>query len=215
MLPRGETCVINEDGEYYLSSVEVDDRPDGVPFYEVAPRVLRRVNGLGRVRNPAYEPVSLTGRYTEGSSVHHVVMADGIRIRARVEATAEVRGADGQVLPPAAPDGPDRARVATFSSDVEEALYILGQAEALDWGQLYKVFEIVKDDVSSTSMVDLGWTSAADISAFKASANRPDVSGAAARHSRMGGTPPRHQMSHDVAQAFISRLVSTWIDSKR
>lgn len=48
MLPRGETCVINEDGEYYLSSVEVDDRPDGVPFYEVAPRVLRRVNGLGR-----------------------------------------------------------------------------------------------------------------------------------------------------------------------
>lgn len=91
----------------------------------------------------------------------------------------------------------------------------MGQPDALNWTQLYKVFEIVRDDVKPQSLIDLGWASATEISAFTGSANRPDVSGAGARHARMGGPLPRRQMSEDVARDFISRLVTSWIDSKR
>ena len=66
LLPSGDTCVVKDVDGHYLTSAEIDDRPEGVPFYEVAPRVLRRVNGLARARKPNFEPVELNGHYTEG-----------------------------------------------------------------------------------------------------------------------------------------------------
>jgi hypothetical protein len=215
LLPSGDTCVVKDVDGYYLTSVEIDDRPEGVPFYEVAPRVVRRVNGLARARNPNFEPVALNGHYTEEGRVHAVVAADTVKIRARIQAAGIVKDPDGEVLPPPPPEGPARAQVAASTPDVEEALDIMGQPDALNWTQLYKVFEIVRDDVKVKSLIELGWASATEISAFTGSANRPDVSGAGARHARMGGPLPRRQMSEDVARDFISRLVTSWIDSKR
>lgn len=219
LLPRGDTRVVKDVDGYYLSSVEIDHRPEGVPFYEVAPRVLRRINGLGRVHNPKFEPVGLTGRYTEEGKVHAVVTPDTARIRTRVSApVVVVTGSDGQVVPPVPPPPPRglaRAQVAAARAEVDEALEIMGHPDPLGWIQLYKIFEIVRDDVKPDSIADLGWASEIDVSAFTGSANRPDVGGAGARHARMGGSPPRRQMTEDAARDFISRLVASWIDFRR
>lgn len=215
LLPSGDVRVVKDVDGYYLTSVEIDDRPEGVPFYEVAPWVLRRVNGLARARNPSFEPVELSGHYTEEGAVHAVVAAGTVKARARIQAAGIVKGPNGEVVPPPPPEGPDRAQVAASTPAVDEALNIMGQPEALDWTQLYKVFEIVRDDVKPQSLSDLGWVWATDITAFTGSANRPDVSGVRARHARMGGAPPRQQLSEEVARGFISRLVTSWIDSKR
>jgi hypothetical protein len=56
LLPSGDTRVVKDSEGYYLTSKEIDSRPDGVPFYEVAPRVLQRVNGLARAKNPSTDP---------------------------------------------------------------------------------------------------------------------------------------------------------------
>lgn len=105
LLPSGNTCVVKDVDGYYLTSVEIDDRPEGVPFYEVAPRVLRRVNGLARTRNPNFEPVELNGHYTEEGGVHAVVAADTVKIRARVQAAGIVKGPDWEASAATAPRG--------------------------------------------------------------------------------------------------------------
>lgn len=214
LLPSGDTRVVKDIDGYYLTSVEIEHRPAGVALHEVALRVLRRVNGLGRARNPKFEPVELAGHYTDEGRVHAVVVAETARARSRVQAVAVVTRSEGEILPTIPPRGPARERVAAARPEVQEALEIMGQPEVLSWIQLYKVFEIIRDDVKPRSLADLGWASASEVKAFSGSANRPDVSGADARHARMGGSPPRQQMALDVARDFISRLVASWIDSK-
>jgi hypothetical protein len=78
-----------------------------------------------------------------------------------------------------------------------------------------KVFEIVRDSVKPNTLDKVGLASADDLSAFGASANRPDVSGAEARHARMSGGLPKHHMSLPEGRQFISDLVRAWIDSLR
>lgn len=215
LLPGGETRVVKVEDGHYLESIEIDEPPDGVPFYEAAPRVLRRINGLARARNPNFELVELTGNYSTDGWDHTVVSMASIKARARIQATGVVRKPNGAVLPAQPADGPARAQVAASTPAVDEALDIMGQLDVLSWPQLYKVFEIVRADIKPQSLVDLGWASADEISAFTGSANRPDVSGTRARHARMGGAPPHRQMSEEGARELISRLVTTWIDSKR
>jgi hypothetical protein len=105
--------------------------------------------------------------------------------------------------------------VVTTHPDVAEALALMGQPVALGWIELYKVFEIVGDSVKPNTLDKIGLATAHDLSAFRASANRPDVSGADARHARMSGGPPKHHMSLPEGRQFISDLVQAWIDSLR
>jgi hypothetical protein len=57
-----------------------------------------------------------------------------------------------------------------------------------------KVFEIVRDSVRPNKLDRSGLASARELKAFTASANRPDVSGADARHARSSGEAPSHHM---------------------
>jgi lauroyl/myristoyl acyltransferase len=61
LFPSGSIRVVRENGVYYLLADDIDNRPQGVPFYEVAPETLKTVNGLARVTDSAYQPVELSG----------------------------------------------------------------------------------------------------------------------------------------------------------
>ena len=216
LLPSGPIRVVRENGVRYLLADEIDNRPSGVQYDEVAPKVLERVNGLARVADSAYAPVELSGHYFEGEQRHVVVKPDSIATRSRVGIpTVLVTNSDGVVQAPPPPPGPQRAAVATTHPDVTEALAIMSQQVALGWFELYKVFEIVHDSVKPSTLGNIGLASANDLSAFGASANRPDVSGADARHARTSGGPPKQHMSLPDGRKFISDLVGAWIDSLR
>lgn len=43
LLSTGDTRVVKDGDAYYLLSAEIDSRPAGVPFYEVAPRFFGRL----------------------------------------------------------------------------------------------------------------------------------------------------------------------------
>ena len=103
-------------------------------------------------------------------------------------------------------------QLAAADPDVAEVLEILGTAEpAPDWVELYKAFEIVRSKVSRLDKK--GWVTSAEISAFTASASRPDVSGAQARHARMPGGRPKGTMTLVEARQMIGVLVTAWLDS--
>jgi hypothetical protein len=95
--------------------------------------------------------------------------------------------------------------------DVAEVLDILGNADpAPDWAELYKVHEILLDNV--TGLYQRGWVTRDQISTFTASANRREVSGDLARHARLKGDPPMRTMTLGEARRLIGALVTRWLD---
>jgi hypothetical protein len=216
LFPSGPIRVVRENGVHYLLADDIDNRPQGVQYYEVAPKILKTVNGLARVTDSAYQPVELSGYYFEGEQRHVVVSAETVVTRVRLGTpTVLVTNSEGIVQAPPPPPGPQRAAVAAAYPDVTEALTLMSQPVALGWTELYKVFEVVRDSVKPNMLDNSGLASAHDLKAFRASANRPDVSGADARHTRMPGELPRHHMSLPEGRQFISDLVRAWIDSLR
>jgi hypothetical protein len=216
LFPSGPIRVVRENGVHYLLADEIDNRPQGVQYYEVAPEILKTVNGLARVADPAYQPVELSGYYLDGEQRHVVVSAETVVVRSRVGTpSVTVTNSGGVVQVPRPPPGPQRAALAATHPDVTEALIIMSQPVALGWGELYKVFEIVRDSVRPNKLDKSGLASARDLKAFSASANRPDVSGADARHARMSGDALNYHMSLSDGRQFISDLVRAWIDSLR
>jgi hypothetical protein len=73
-------------------------------------------------------------------------------------------------------------------------LDLLGNADpAPDWAELYKVHEILLDDVPG--FYQRGGVTRDQISTFTGSANRSEVSGDLARHARLNGDPATRTMS--------------------
>lgn len=93
-----------------------------------------------------------------------------------------------------------------------EALTILA-TPAGGWVELYKVYEIIRDAVKPIPLDNSGLATKDEISAFKCSANRPDVGGLAARHARIDGGLPKRTMTELQAHEFIGRLMRAWMDA--
>jgi hypothetical protein len=154
--------------------------------------------------------VALSGSYQDGESLHVVVSPATVEVRVGIPAVT-IGGAviGGSVSPPDA----GRAALGLRYPDAAEALTILGQPTPLGWVELFKVFEIVRDAVKPARLDRSGLATKEQVSAFTASANRPDVSGQEARHARMGGGPPQRMMTVSEGHEFIGNLVRAWIDS--
>ena len=102
-------------------------------------------------------------------------------------------------------------QLAQTHPDVAEVLDILGNADpAPDWADLYKVHEILLDNVPG--FYQRGWVTRDQLSTFTGSANRSEVSGDLARHARLKGDPPRRTMSLGEARQLIGALVTRWLD---
>jgi len=211
-LPSGEIRVAKDADGFYLEAAAIDKPPEGKTFYEAAQEILKLLNGLGRAKTANFRPVALTGYYQDGDQRHVVVSPDSVVVRSRVSAVAIVTGPDGVSKPAPPPPGSAYAALAATHPDVAEAITVLA-TEPLGWVELYKVFEIVRDAVKPVKLDQTGLATRDDISAFTASANRPDVSGEGARHARLDGSLPKRTMPIGQARQFISDLVRRWMDT--
>lgn len=213
LLGTGDVQVLHDaqSDAYYLTAAEIDNPPNGQAYSEVAQRIIRRVNGLGRTSQSDFRPVKLTGRYTTPTGESVVAAAVALEVRLRISVDAVVIGADGRPRPDPPSPWPSRLDLVTAHPDVAEALDILGSTEPLGWVDLYKVHEIIRGSIKPRKIVDLGWADKNTDSAFTGSANLPGVSGADARHARMDGQPA-HTMTLAEGRSYVSRLVANWLD---
>jgi hypothetical protein len=213
LLPSGDVRVVREGDAYYLTAPQIDNPPEGSTFYEAAQRLIFWINGLGRAKNPSFRPAGLSGRYTEGESQHVVVTPSPAEIRIRTTATVTLTKADGTVIPDEPSPWPDHFAVAETNSDVVKILEIMGSGEKLDWFALYKIYELIDDALGSDTIVGRNWSTSAQDSAFRASANLAKYSGDAARHAvDKGSGYPKHTMTIEQGRSFISDLVTKWLD---
>jgi hypothetical protein len=107
---------------------------------------------------------------------------------------------NGKAAPPPPPAAPAFVRLAGKDQDVRDALNFLGKPGQLDWFDLYKVFEVVRESAfksqvgprkgAKQALAQTGWITEQEIQAFTGSANHPLASGDAARHARQGERTP-------------------------
>ncbi len=215
---EGDPAVATDDEGYYLSFVAPDDLfRDGGRLYEAASSLLCQVNGVGRANGSDFRPIGLVGRFSdETGHQHQVVLADAAEVRGQAFAVAVAMNGQQVAAPPA--PGPGYVQLGRTHPDVAEALAILGKAgPPPDWVDLYKIFEIVRDNVGGRKALEQRrWVSASKLGAFTASADRPDISGAQARHARTDPKPPRGRtMTLAEARQMIGALVIAWMESLR
>ncbi|MCA1704620.1 MAG: hypothetical protein LC808_15700 [Actinobacteria bacterium] len=175
-----------------------------------AERILPLINGAAKALDAKYQAVRLSGQFRNDQGLHAVVLGGTVSGRSKVRA--------GRVLingiPAEPPPSPARAwqALAATNINVADALRLLGAVAPLDWVALYKLAEIVKDDVGKTRILSEGWATEEQLSAFGAAANRPDVSGDLARHARVAGGAPKVTMTLDEGSRFVGDLLRTWLE---
>jgi hypothetical protein len=146
----GDPAVRADGSGYYLTSPTLPDSlvKDAGEMLTRASALLRTINGAPRVLSNSYRPVELNGTFRDSTDRQHaVVVADTAHIRAHVFAAGVVISADGQAVQAPTPPAPKYIQLATQHPDVADALAILGRQEPLDWFDLYKLYEIVRDNV--------------------------------------------------------------------
>jgi hypothetical protein len=195
------------EGHYQLESSTFDSLDGVVEVNEEAERLLTLMNGAVKAQDPTSRPVHLTRDFRDENGPHRLAIA----MTAEVRATSHVAHV-GPGLPPVAP-----ARVWLASGEsnpnVADALELLA-APHLSWANLYKIWEILRDDVGggSKAIKDRGWASDNQLTRFTRSANHPKASGADARHARDTTEPPPNPMALSEARDFILTLVQDWLE---
>jgi hypothetical protein len=211
---QGDPLVAQDPSDdYYLESSAFQDANGQLDLKSVD-ALVKRINGIGRAADQGFRPVHLMGRYTAPDGTSAVFVSAAMEGRSKLTATATVL-ASGVPVPQPPPKGPRYVKLAGQDPDVADVLRVLGQPGALDWYDIYKVWEIIEHAVGGwPQVVDRGWVAKVDIDRLTASANHPGISGDDARHARMPGTPgPNRTMTINSADSLVRRLVTTWIES--
>ena len=212
-LAARDVRVVRDETEnaYYLSAPEIDNPPEAGQFNKPAERLIVRINGVGRTKSADFRPVKLSGKYTDSNgNAHFFVSAAPTELRIRGSA-AGVTTSGGQPQPDPPSPWPDRFALADMNSDVADALEIMGQPKPLEWVDLRKVFEIIREAIKNDTIVTLNWTTQADLDSFKESAAHPAVSGTDAVHARRREQPQHRKMSLAEGRSFVSDLVTKWL----
>ena len=104
------------------------------------------------------------------------------------------------------------AAIAKDDDKVRQALRFWVNAHD-NWGNLYKILEIIESDVGS-SIYSNGWVSKAEVGRFTQTANSADALGDEARHAKKHVAPPSTPMTIKEARHLIKVLLQKWIESK-
>lgn len=208
----GDPSVVStDDGRFVVQSSET------LRLGEIgtsAARVLVSMNGVAAALDSAHHPAALDGHFENDSGVHALVSATTVHVRAQVEMLIMRVGGKVQVSPGPAPM--TLLNLGLSNDNVAEALGLLGLGE-VHWVNLNKILEIIDVDAGGTgsgrTVVARGWATERERSAFGASANRPDVSGADARHARQPGGAPRNTMTPEEGRELIGRVIRSWLQS--
>lgn len=131
---------------------------------------------------------------------------------------AVVTDAAGNVIaqpPPPPPRSAVLLRLAAGDTAIAKVLRLLSASDAMTWVGLYRIHEVIEDDVGGQHKLERqGWGSADDLRRFKHSANSVQVGGDKSRHGKEFQVPPKHPMTLAEAEAYAKYIVQAWLASK-
>jgi hypothetical protein len=203
-----EPKVVKIEGIYYLRSVTFEGINDVSELHERAKELLRGVNLGLKMQDTAHRDLRIRciSFLEDGERKRLGYLEGASSLRIRSSARFDVVGQKPR------PSNAQRfLKLASIRSSAAEVLRYWS-IEPRDGAWLYKVYEVIKDDMGGCGdIAAAGLKPLDDIKSFTGSVNRPDVLGDFARHARMPGPPPQHTMDEAEATSFVQTLAINWL----
>jgi hypothetical protein len=206
-------AVYEEDG-YYLIADEFQQLSDSGEVLKKANKLIKALQGIAYVHLDYNEPIEVHGALQiddQGNKHMFIHLSSSISVRSRVTATATVY-VDGKEVERSENPVANLLVAANKSAEVADALSFLTEPI---WFNLYKVYEIIRDDLGGERMLEKkAWANKKDIKRFTQSAQSREQLGDQARHASKKYRPADNPMFLDEAKGMVKNLVISWSTEK-
>jgi hypothetical protein len=187
----------------YLHGALIDAAPDPHAALQRAAEILPRLNAAGRRDSLAFKLIRLVSRVSEGDGPQ-IIFARAVL---SAGGSLTVGGDQGPQLTA------KMLAEAKTGTEYADAIELFGSSPNLGWGELYKIYELLKNAAGDHFRARTG-VSDSERRAFTASANDRGISGLGARHAVARPQRARHSMGLDEARELVRRMLTTWLNSE-
>ena len=214
LLRSPEHTVIEENGSYYLKSSDFDSLSSADEVRERAIAIIDMLNGAMKLHIHDFRGVfedGVTIIKEDGSRHHYVYLGGSIATRVKVSATVTTSNGTQQIAPQPS-DVESWLSLAKGDKAVGDALHFFRETT---WISLYKVYEIIRDDVGGEEAITTnGWATKKRLKRFTRTAQSRAALGDYARHASKKYTPPAQPMPIHEAESLIRGILRSWFRSK-
>jgi hypothetical protein len=214
----GADIHISHDGQdYVLMSDQFAESDEAGAVHRKAEELVAFLNGASRLALDTIQLIRVGAVYRrrdDGKSDTFVFLEPAVSRSSTFAPTVELTYVDGTVekFHPADPVK-EWARLWLKNEKIANVFRILAGG-TLDWVSLYRIFEIVRDDVGGLDAIKAnGWATKKSMSLFKRTANSPGATGLDSRHGVESTQPPSHPMTISEARALVNSIVHAWLRS--
>lgn len=203
------TVSLTEDAENVLLETEsiLDDdfsieKIDLVSsIWKKARELVAAINGAAVLELKSWLPISLI----------NLMYVDSVGVREWFPITAKLMAMEDK----------ESNQITVTKSFFKAALKDEGVAKLLrlktkgnDWVNLYRIYEVIEEDIGSRVIVARGWAKNSELKAFTSSSNNSRVSGDEARHGKIKYGVPKKTISHTEAIHLIDSITRKWLSYK-
>ena len=216
LLCSPEHTVIEEDRFYYLKSSDFDSLGSADEVRECAIAIIEMLNGAMKLHIPSFRGVyedGVTIIEEDGRRHHHVYLGGSSAGRAKVSAHLTVTtSSDARKIAPLPSIVESWISLAKTDKAVADALHFFRENT---WISLYKVYEIISEDVGGQQAITKnGWAAKQKLSRFTQIAQSRTALGDSARHAANKFKPPSQPMNIKEAGSLLRGVILSWLSSK-
>lgn len=202
-----ECRVTEEPGGHCMSSCDfthLRDASDVLAAGEKLVAAIRALTEVYRGFRPEIEAGGVVRVEPDGRKTQFIIGKRGIPSEQRFGAHGIVSGG-GHPSNPRPDPLASKLLLRRTHPRVEKALTMFG-SQPRTWENLYKVFEIVEEEIGGVMTLN-GWVTRRDVERFTQTANHY-------RHGKEKYRLPKHPMPLSEADALTTRLLKQWLESK-
>ena len=214
VLNESEWSIKKEDSKYYLCTKTLNATSEKKEIVSKTKHFLDLLNGAASIVYKDHQTVGLGSLIIldDNCKRHITVFTGPIIIRGRSRARANLTLIkDGIEIKDSQPTTVESWLIKSQNSNaVQDALHFFNQTT---WWNLYKVYEVILDDVGNEKRLSK-FADSQKLKVFRKTANSRTSVGDHARHAKKEIFPPKETMGLDEAYSLMKQLFEAWIRDK-
>lgn len=211
------SSIILEDGEFYLKSDEFNAMNNASEIFEYGNQLLKVAYSIANLYNEEVDSIrcsSVMCINDKGEKSVFIFVSDVIKISAR--ANCAIVTTDPQEITNELERQQKEYEVFINAARKDKSiLAAINFYLTPNWINLYKIYELIRDDVTEKKIISNGWVTKRNISRFTQSAQSRELLGDEARHASKKYPPPSDSMDINEAKNLIKYLIFDWMKSKQ
>lgn len=193
--------VVKVDGEYFITGGAVSEAANAQDALNLARSLLPVLNGLGRVFKDGFQPVRLQDGVRSSANPQKRIVFGEVHMFGRGELSV-----GGVSLA-----GVAEHAIQSKGTGWGVAMRMVGAPQAQTWQNLYKVFEVLREEAGGQqALLQRLGLAKKQLDRFTRSANDPNVTGAEARHGTFKQPTVSDPMTLDDAERFVAQMLRDW-----